>query len=143
MILSAGALFSKGQTENRLHYTDAMYVEVLHTNAFMLGYADPMGHADFYPNYGTEQPGCILDFIGQCAHGRAVEYFAESVNSTGFIARRCESFNHIINENCWDQDPQISHTMQPIPSNHNRKGIFYFRTNSRPKYALGYKVKGF
>ena len=49
----------------RLDKSDAGFVDVIHTCAGYMGYKDPIGHADFYPNGGTwVQPGCGLD-IGQ------------------------------------------------------------------------------
>ena len=33
------------------------YVEVVHTNCGLLGYALPLGNTDFYMNWGCDQPG--------------------------------------------------------------------------------------
>ncbi|KAJ8875393.1 hypothetical protein PR048_023288 [Dryococelus australis] len=38
--------------------TDAHFVDVIHTGAGILGQWGPNGHADFYVNGGTSQPGC-------------------------------------------------------------------------------------
>ncbi|CAG2066036.1 unnamed protein product, partial [Timema podura] len=47
---------------NHLSSDDASFVEIIHTCAGLLGWADPLGHADFYPNGGTSpQPGCGVD----------------------------------------------------------------------------------
>lgn len=43
--------------------TDAHFVDVLHTGAGILGQWGPNGHADFYLNGGTSQPGCAHDTI--------------------------------------------------------------------------------
>lgn len=45
--------------------TDAILVQVIHTNAGYLGMQEAIGTADFYPNGGTSQPGCIFDWIGK------------------------------------------------------------------------------
>lgn len=54
-------IFSMGTTGNRsrdLDYTDANFVDVIHTAAGVLGQWGPSGHADFYVNGGSSQPGC-------------------------------------------------------------------------------------
>lgn len=50
--------FSLKHTGHRLTYTDAKYVQIIHTSGGFLGIKHPIGHADFYPNYGCKQPGC-------------------------------------------------------------------------------------
>lgn len=44
-----------------LSSSDANFVDVIHTNANILGLgaANPIGHADFYPNGGRWQIGCL------------------------------------------------------------------------------------
>jgi Lipase len=50
----------------RLAATDAMFVDVIHTCAGLLGYDLPIGHVDFYPNGGDHvQPGCGFDPTGE------------------------------------------------------------------------------
>jgi Lipase. len=49
------------QTNNKtkdLDSTDALFVDVIHTAAGVLGQWGPSGHADYYVNGGTSQPGC-------------------------------------------------------------------------------------
>ena len=51
--------------DNRLDTTDADFVDVIHTDSgnltgLELGFFAPIGHIDFYPNGGTDQPGCHL-----------------------------------------------------------------------------------
>ena len=48
-------------TRLRLDSSDAVYVDVIHTNidaVFELGLGVRTGHVDFYPNKGARQPGC-------------------------------------------------------------------------------------
>lgn len=43
----------------KLDYTDAKFVDIIHTCGGVYGYEESHGHADFYPNNGTSpQPGC-------------------------------------------------------------------------------------
>ncbi|XP_078686854.1 pancreatic triacylglycerol lipase-like isoform X2 [Branchiostoma floridae x Branchiostoma belcheri] len=88
-------------THARLDPSDAMFVDAIHTDGDSIltlgfGMSQPVGHLDFYPNGGTEQPGCeesILDFIiseglidgGKyfvtCNHKRAHKLFLDSISS--------------------------------------------------------------
>ena len=43
---------------DKLDPTDAAFVDVIHTNAFVQGKIERCGHADFYMNGGILQPGC-------------------------------------------------------------------------------------
>lgn len=45
--------------KTRLDPTDALFVDVIHSCGGVLGFLQPLGKADFYPNAGTAiQPGC-------------------------------------------------------------------------------------
>lgn len=46
----------------KLAFTDAEYVQVIHTSGGYLGVQHPIGHADFYPNFGCVQPLCSSYF---------------------------------------------------------------------------------
>lgn len=57
--------FSVNDTETRLDTTDADFVDIIHTNSGTLlqggeSMIEPIGHADFYPNGGQRQPGCLF-----------------------------------------------------------------------------------
>nr|CAD7403198.1 unnamed protein product [Timema cristinae] len=86
-----------------------------------LGMRDPIGHVDFYPNGGVEQPGCdegMKDYISMesgslfgglrrflsCNHLRSYEYFIHSINansSTAFMAAECPSWKAFQNGTCF------------------------------------------
>ncbi|KAG5864794.1 hypothetical protein JTB14_010647 [Gonioctena quinquepunctata] len=83
----AGPNFSYENINNRLDSTNGKFVQIIHTNAAILGFRKPLGHADYYPNGGEFQPGCTADVSGSCSHGRSYEYFAESILTGGFKAR--------------------------------------------------------
>lgn len=36
------------------------YVEIMHTAGGSLGFGEPLGHADFFPNFGRSQPGELI-----------------------------------------------------------------------------------
>lgn len=57
----AGPLFSVGDVDGRVDANDGVYVEIIHTNYHMLGFREPIGDADFYPNFGRIMPGCESD----------------------------------------------------------------------------------
>ena len=50
-------------TNKRLDRSDALFVDVIHTNSgtdftFSMSFPDAIGHVDFYVNGGASQPGC-------------------------------------------------------------------------------------
>lgn len=55
----AKPFFDFKDVEGRLDETDALYVEVMHTCAGTLGFSQPIGIANFYPNGGSSQPGNV------------------------------------------------------------------------------------
>lgn len=111
----------------------AAYVEVIHTNGGTLGFGEPIGQADFYPNYGPGQPGCGADLTGSCAHGRSYEFFAESLNSV-FTAIKCASYSEIKNKKCTNNG---SARMGGDPGNSGTSGIFYLETNKASPFSRG------
>ncbi|KAK9506847.1 hypothetical protein O3M35_008709 [Rhynocoris fuscipes] len=96
-------LYSVHDSRGRIDKGDAKFVDVIHTDGGELGFATPLGHADFYPNGGKpHQPGCKLDYILKtgrimdivaCSHNRAWKYYAESVVSPyDFPAIPCPTY---------------------------------------------------
>jgi pancreatic triacylglycerol lipase len=53
----AGPLFHMNSPNERLASSDGDYVEVIHTNGWTLGFGEPIGQSDFFPNWGSSQPG--------------------------------------------------------------------------------------
>lgn len=92
----AGPLFALADPLNRVDFTDANHVEVLATDIVFLGFEQPIGHATFYPNWGTTQPGCEGETAGSCSHIIAAHFMVESINPARiFGAIRCRDFNDI------------------------------------------------
>ena len=44
--------------ENPLGRSDAIFVDTIQTDNFLVGAIVPLGHASFYPNNAEVQPGC-------------------------------------------------------------------------------------
>lgn len=128
----AGPLFYVKSPSGRLDYTDAEYVEVIHTNGRVTGFSPTLGHSDFYPNGGLSQPGC---FTSYCSHNRAPLLFIESLNSNSFYVNRCESSSDIGHRCLGETDI----TMGGEPSNARKdvRGIFYLTTNRFSPFAQG------
>ncbi|XP_076239982.1 pancreatic triacylglycerol lipase [Calliopsis andreniformis] len=121
--------------KTRLDSTDAFFVDVIHSCGGVLGFLQPLGSADFYPNAGTAvQPGCccIPEVIEACSHGRAYVYFTESISSkTGFMARKCNTWDQFMNDNC-------SHSDTALMGEHVDKaaaGTYFLRTRSESPYV--------
>lgn len=123
----AGPYFQKAEAVVRLDISDAQFVDVIHTNGGTnffdgLGILDPIGHLDFYPNGGVEQPGCpprpvnnisidvngtaLLGSSNSCNHGRAAALYIESIVNDGpcwFEATTCPDTN-----GCRKADVQVA-----------------------------------
>lgn len=91
----AGPLWSRDS--ERIIETDASYVEIIHTNTGTLGYTDPCGDADFYPNGGSSMPGC---WISSCSHSRSYEYMASTVEYNHLWANECETYRDAYRDRC-------------------------------------------
>jgi hypothetical protein len=79
--------FAKAQPPVRLDRTAAKYVDVVHTDASQfirggLGMTEKIGHVDYYPNGGTNQPGC----------GKSVVRYISDANGSFFLGI-CHNFN--------------------------------------------------
>ncbi|XP_071372600.1 lipase member I-like [Centroberyx affinis] len=86
-----------------LNYTDAQYVDVVHTNfnanepVAALGFSRPVGHLDFYIGSGHEHPGCPQALMHSeqyllCSHRRAFQLFTSSIQAAcKLTALPCES----------------------------------------------------
>jgi len=122
--------FEKHGTAVRLDKSDAIFVDVIHTDGNSsditkpgFGLMQESGHVDFYVNGGAgPQPGChnplqgLLDILGKkrglidnlanqiaCSHGRAHDVFLESIVSTcAFTGYSCSSWDDFKAGHCLD-----------------------------------------
>ncbi|XP_077289795.1 pancreatic triacylglycerol lipase-like [Arctopsyche grandis] len=111
----------------RLDPSDANFVDIIHTDGksiLLLGYgmSQPVGHLDFYPNDGKEQPGCELAagplipltlvrqgleeasrVLVACNHVRAIKLFVDSINGKcPYIGHQCPSYQHFLDGKCFN-----------------------------------------
>ncbi|XP_055685477.1 inactive pancreatic lipase-related protein 1 [Lutzomyia longipalpis] len=137
--------FYAGANNSRdLDQTDAHFVDVIHTGAGILGQWSPSGHADFYVNGGTSQPGCattsIFDTLA-CDHTKVTPYFIESINSPkGFYAGPCPNLLSYLLGWCEPKDSEFVLMGEHV--SHEARGIYYVTTNAKPPYARGFPGKG-
>ncbi|XP_026316589.1 pancreatic triacylglycerol lipase-like isoform X12 [Hyposmocoma kahamanoa] len=129
----AGPCFSHVDDDLRLKETDADYVDVIHTDAGVFGLKDPVGHVDYYPNAGAQQPNC---FFQTCSHSRAWLYYAESVvDPKAFPALKCNDWDSFKIGNCSQDVTYISfmgHASMP-----GTTGLYFLQTADNPPFGLG------
>ncbi|KAJ9583668.1 hypothetical protein L9F63_021991 [Diploptera punctata] len=122
--------------DQKLDATDAEFVDVIHTNAFVQGKIEASGDVDFYVNGGINQPGCWNEAnpFG-CDHHRAPAYFAESINSKkGFYGWSCGGFFYYLMGLCPPRHPSI------IMGDHvpiGTHGFYLVKTAAESPFALG------
>jgi len=134
-----GPLFSLDVPADRIDFTDANFVEIHITDAGRLGFQHPVGHANYYPNWGTQQPGCGTDITGQCGHSLVRDFFAESINQNFvFGAIRCRNLDDIRARNCVVSGPSRRMGGEPIMDGPSDPGsVFFLTTNGQPPFAHG------
>jgi pimeloyl-ACP methyl ester carboxylesterase len=88
--------------------TSGSLVDIIHTDT-QLGALRDVGHIDFYPAGGAEQPGCaaankedVATPHDSCSHSRAYEYMEISISQDCFLSRSvCTNVDDIPNS-CTD-----------------------------------------
>ncbi|XP_059167361.1 pancreatic triacylglycerol lipase-like [Physella acuta] len=117
----AGPYFENTDKTVRLDPSDAAFVDVIHSDATSLiqlglGIKQTVGHLDFYPNLGHDQPGCTRNPFTQiadwgviqgamevvcCNHLRAIKFFTESINSQcPYMGTPCNNEDDYKNGKC-------------------------------------------
>lgn len=124
-------MFFAAGVERRISIKSAHHVEIIHTNAGVLGFLTAIGKADFYPNGGQKQLGCIT---GTCSHLRSYEYFAESiVSDKGFFGKKCKNYQEAIDGVCAGDEGFMGGSKDHLPY----VGSFHLTTNSENPFAKG------
>ncbi|KAG5668190.1 hypothetical protein PVAND_016140 [Polypedilum vanderplanki] len=127
--------------------SDAQIVYVIHTDSVYFGAPIKIGTIDFWPNGGSNQPGCppfnpttsIADFNNYCSHQRSVFYFSEAISNSNlktFNAVKCNSWDQFKKKMCFY-----------LPFNLNNMGLyptlltgdFYLQTSNTSPFSLGFK----
>lgn len=118
--------FNKGGSLKGVSTGDASYVDIIHTNPGFLGLTESIGDTDFFPNGLQPIPkGCHSSV---CAHGRAWEYYAESVypgNEESFLSTKCSSEENYRNGSCSGTKIPMGFAEKSV----NMKGNYYLDVN--------------
>lgn len=148
--------FDKVTESERIDHTDAEFVDVIHTATkdwrllglvtlgfipFPVGLRVPVGHADFYPNYGSHQPGCNVakpTIPVLCSHARSYIYYAESIGYFEglheFVAKECMDHAEIEAGLCTGNATVVMGEYTPR-FNETRK-MYFLLTNKKSPYAV-------
>ncbi|XP_052872169.1 vitellogenin-1-like [Anopheles cruzii] len=128
----ANPCFNEGESLSGIQRGDADFVDIIHTNAKVLGKRDPIGDADFYPNgVVSVQPGCLDP---SCSHKRAWELYAETVypeNEKSLLAIKCNSLLSLNTGGCVGNPVPLGFAC-PTSS----KGNFFLKTNNKSPFAI-------
>ncbi|CAF1115408.1 unnamed protein product [Rotaria sordida] len=154
-----GPYFENTDPAVRLDPTDALFVDVIHTDGahnllLGLGSLQRMGHVDFFPNGGVDQPNCsrtpgkILNLILQirtmniegflitslCSHLAAVYFFTDSIrNRCSYVGYSCPNFDDFNSGKCsleCDDKTHQCNRMGYWTSPNGGKGDLYLKTQA-------------
>lgn len=129
----AGPFFLDVNRNVRLDDTDAKYVDVIHSDVHQLidlgfGMQMPIGHIDFYPNGGFNNPGCATTNLTDpriiyCNHMKSIDFFIDSIKPRCQfnLAIKCESYEKFDSGEC-------------IKCNDDNHPCFEFGLNSYASY---------
>ncbi|XP_017787291.1 PREDICTED: pancreatic lipase-related protein 2-like [Nicrophorus vespilloides] len=127
-------LFSMGNTDNRIDPSDAQFVQIIHTNAGLLGFSSSIGHADYYPNGGKKQIGCGADLTGTCSHSRSYMYLAESIQNSGFTSHLCNNFGDYDKGKCSGNHKSF---LGKFTIDRTASGDYFLATKEKEPFSLG------
>jgi len=137
----AAPLFSYMDPAVRLDATDAEYVDVIHTASRFVASHQLVGHADFFPNGGMDQPGCNKKgpfsklFNAMCDHSRAPLFYIESVKSKcSWKAYPCSNYLFFklgFCKKCNGECPSMGYAADRT----KKTGKHYLRTNKKAPFC--------
>ncbi|KAK0076501.1 hypothetical protein PV325_005270 [Microctonus aethiopoides] len=114
--------------KDRLDETDAVFVDSIHTCIGIVGFIQPIGHIDFYPNGGLlPQPGCPpADPTVLCSHLIAFVFMFNSIKYPDqFDAVECDSWENYKKGSC--SDNSIAKMGEYV--DRNARGKYYLETS--------------
>ncbi|KAK3095148.1 hypothetical protein FSP39_010814 [Pinctada imbricata] len=152
--------FSGKALDKRLDKSDALFVDVIHSDGshFNLlsgfGTKDAVGDIDFYPNGGEHQPGCSEKPVGSalngilhgsfgnavdsfsCSHSRAHQYFLESLTSScKFYGHQCASTSDFSAGKCLGCPAHGCPVMGYDADQTQARGSFYLATSTSAPFC--------
>ncbi|XP_018336491.1 uncharacterized protein LOC108744988 [Agrilus planipennis] len=97
-------IFRGRPVQDRLTPDDADFVDIIHSNSGDMGYPDPHGHVDFYPNCGVTQPQCANEtgaIKSLCDHSMSHVFFNRTIYyPTAYVAVECLSCDDYFSGRC-------------------------------------------
>lgn len=148
----AGPGFQEDMPDERLDKDDAILTIGVRTNTGLknlgfsqgFGFSVPIAKLEFLPNYGVDQPGCLIkktetiktltEIWSPCGHSRAYEIFAEAINHDEFVADGCKNFEDTKRRKCEETGVKIAFLGEDMDFN-SPEGFYYFKTGgSAPFY---------
>ncbi|UJR17675.1 hypothetical protein I4U23_004572 [Adineta vaga] len=154
----AGPDFYDSLIPDRLDPSDALFVDVIHTDGAPridsgFGHLEPLGHVDFYPNGGSAQPTCgsntgevllqsawslistfnIANAVDtfSCNHMSAVYYYTDSINTPSpAFAYSCSDYKNFEQGLCTScgSSPDRCQRTGYHASPSKKRGILYLMT---------------
>ncbi|XP_012288719.1 pancreatic lipase-related protein 2 [Orussus abietinus] len=150
------------ERSRKLDVSDARFVDVIHTDGSEVftdgfGLLGPIGHVDFFPNGGRQQPGCtdvrnsvvashlnaeFLDKGVACSHLRAWKYFVESVQprpdqECRFVSWPCKGGAYdFVRGMCFPRfEPGTANPVMGYDADQGPLGVLYLPTRSRSPFC--------